>query len=263
MSGMSKTSRTVGFMIYAAALLAAQPSASALPLVDVDIGVKGGVHGAYLAVESQFDNSWARTLFEDDDAFGVGGSGGLYTQVRFLDWLGLELDLLISKDQTTRSEKYTIAPEAYVKLEHTDWAWDMRVPVIAKLFWGLGPVSLSMGLGAEYVTPLDNGHEVEQGETVNATVDQAQFDAFRDAMKSVSKDSLFLLGQLELAIELGVLTIPVDLRVGRNLWQSDRFEDRFDYTYEQRGNQIEVTGANIACIYSWDFRLLTGVAMSF
>ncbi len=236
--------------------------AAALPLVDLDFGVKGGVNAALLVVEPNFEHDWAQTLYEDDDAFGVAGGGGIYGQVRLLDSVGLEVDLLFSRDQTRRTEKFSGAG-GYVKLDHTDWANNLRIPVLLKGFWGLGPVSLSLGAGIEWVHALSTGHDLEEAESLNASVSEEQLDVYRKSLTSSSADALFLLGQLELAIELAFLTIPIDLRVGRNLSQSDTFEDRYDYTFEQTGPIVRVTGADIAATYSWDFRLLTGIAYSF
>lgn len=258
---MSRSRRCLSLLVFAALLLPI-PAAHALPLLDIDVGVKGGVNAAYLAVEPNFDNDWARTLYEGDDAFGVSGSGGLYGQVRLWKAVGLELDVLISRDQTKRTEKFSVGA-AYVKLDHTDWATSLRVPVLLKGFWALGPVSLSLGVGPEWVRTLDHGHDLEEGESLNANLDPAALETYRDSLHSVAKDSLFLTGQLELAIELGFITIPIDLRVGRNLSQTDRFEDRYDYDATVVGNTVKVNSAEIQSIYSWDFRFLTGIAASF
>jgi len=243
-------------------VLLAGRDARALPLVDIDVGIKGGVNAAHLLVEPNFDNDWARTLYEGDDAFGVGGSGGIYGQVRVWNAVGLEIDLLVSKDQTWRTEKFSVGA-AYVKLDHTDWATNLRVPVLLKAFWVLGPVSLSLGVGPEWVHTLDHGHDVAKGESLNAELDEASLNEYRDSLHSVPKDCLFLTGQLELAIELAFITIPIDLRVGRNLTQSDRFEDRYAYDATTVGNRVKVNSADIQAIYSWDYRVLTGVAFSF
>ncbi|MBM4320994.1 MAG: hypothetical protein FJ125_13840, partial [Deltaproteobacteria bacterium] len=75
----------------------------ALPLLDIDVGLKGGVAGNLLLVEEKLANDYVRTQHEDDDAFGVGGGGGLYAELRLLDAVGLEVDLLYSRDQVTRT----------------------------------------------------------------------------------------------------------------------------------------------------------------
>jgi len=229
--------------------------------VHIDIGFKGGVNAGYLQVEPYFDHAWAEREFEGDDAFGVGGHGGLFAQVRFLDRVGLEVDVLYSRDELWRTDQFDLGAGYHADIEHTDWANNLRIPVLLKVFHVFGPASISLGGGLEYVTPLDHGHDIIEAESSNVPVPQQVLDDGRKLHESAPADMLFLLGQLEVTIELGPVSIPIDLRAGRNLSQSDQFEDRYDYEYEQQGRVIKFTGVDVQPIYSWDFRILTGLAV--
>lgn len=245
---------------YAAALavLAFATSAHALLILDVDVGLKGGVHGALLLSEPDFDYPAAEQHFGGDDAFGVGGSGGLYGELRLFDAVGLELDLLLSLDRTQRTEDYG----GGVELEHEIRALNLRVPLLLKGYLSFGPVGLSLGVGPEWVRTIDHSYELSLvDESLVSTSTVAEVDAARETLRSAPGDALFLTGQLEVAIDLVFLRIPIDLRVGRNLSQTDRFEDR--YAYEVQGSTIYPYEAEVQAIHSWDFRLMTGVAMSF
>lgn len=240
-------------------LFGAGTPARALPLVDLDFGVKGGVNMGLLLVEEKFANGLVEDYYDGDDAFGVGGGGGIYGELRLLDYVGLELDLLFSRDQVTRTESWDLG-DARLELDHTSWANNLRIPVLLKGFLPLGPVRLSLGAGLEYVHTLDHGYDIVEQRKLAEDRGLAEY---RSSHHSAAKDCLFLTGQLELAIDLVFLTIPIDLRVGKNLSQTDTFEDRYDYELERVGGGYQITERTIQAIYSWDFRLLTGVAWSF
>jgi len=226
-------------------------------LFDIDLGVKGGMNAAGLVVETKFASKPVETHFEGDDAFGFGGHGGLYAQVRLWDRVGLEVDVLYSHDQTVRTEKYNLGLAGTADLEHTDWATTLRIPVLLKVFHVVGPAALSLGFGPEWVTMLDNGHDIAEAESSDVTIAEKSLEDARKAYESVAADMLFLVGQAEVAFEVGPVSIPISLRAGKNLWQSDTFEDRYDY--ELQG--MTIVSQDVQPIYSWDFRVLTGVAL--
>lgn len=218
------------------------------------VGLKGGANGAGLIVEDKFESAGAKATFKGDDAVGFGGHAGLYAQARLWRAVGLELGLAYSKDQLKRTETFGLAD-----VEHTDWAKTLRIPLLLKGFIVLDKVSFSLGVGPEYVTMLDTGHDVTEGPDSGVTIDERSLEQQADLYTSVAADAWFLNGQLEIAIELDSVVIPFALRAGKNLSQTDQFEDRFDYTLT--GSTI--THVDVAPTYTWDFRFSTGAALRF
>ncbi|MDY0062840.1 MAG: hypothetical protein RBU45_23730 [Myxococcota bacterium] len=232
----------------------------AAPLMDLDLGIKGGLGASLLLVEDGFANEAMRRTYAGDDAFGLGGGGGVYTELRLFDRVGLELDVLFSYDHTSRTEEWSFAGTTeQLNLVHDSWAKNMRFPVLLKGYQSFGVTRLSLGVGVEYVKPLDHGYDITKARRSTAEVDEQSLADYLALHHSVPQDSIFLLGQLELAIDLGVVQIPIDLRAGRNLTQTDQFEDRWAYLLEG-GQPVRY---DIQALYSWDFRALVGVAASF
>jgi hypothetical protein len=106
---------------------------------------------------------------------------------------------------------------------------------------------------------LSNSHEVTEAESSSVPLPDSALKRQNDLYTSVEASSVFLTGQLEIAIELDSIVIPFALRAGKNLSQTDKFEDRFDYTLSGG----TVTHVDIQPIYTWDFRFSTGVAYRF
>lgn len=179
--------------------------------------------------------------------FGYGGSA--YYEARFIQHLGLELDLGYDHSTLQRDVTYNGAVKVRERVTHSG----LRLGLLAKGIFSAPFGRMWLGIGPELVTgsSVDAKNEITEGRqfVTNAT-------EIENAISAKSKSSTMFTMALGLAIHLGDnLEIPVDLRAAKNLSQDDKWSDRVRF---QPNNAYEVTAQS-----SWDFRLAAGLGYRF
>jgi hypothetical protein len=181
---------------------------------------------------------------------GFGFGGALYYEARFIQHLGLELDL--GYDQSTLQRDVTI--NGVVKVREKVTSSGLRWGLLAKGIFAAPFGRMWIGLGPEFVSgsSVDAKNEITEGRQYVTNASQIE-----DAISAKSKSSTMLTLAAGLAIHLGDnLEIPVDLRAAKNLSQDDKWADRV--RLDLATTKYEVTAQS-----SWDFRLATGLGYRF
>ncbi len=127
-----------------AVFLSFTASASAEPIVWLDVGAKGAIGGQYYTVPD--DNVAGRVAPFYDGAGGIGGGGGMFFEVRALgQHLGLEFDLLFENSKT------------WCNVNDTDYIMrytTMRIPILLKGNIVQKTTRVGIGLGPEFIPGL-------------------------------------------------------------------------------------------------------------
>jgi hypothetical protein len=227
-------------------LLLVPLAARAASLWDLRAGAKGAFTGNIFTEPG--NASFANGLWDTSEAW-LGGGGGVFVEVRFLRFLGLELDLLYEANSFLGHVKTNGVKTHDLVTRFTQ----LRVPILVKGVLPLGLVDLSLGLGPEFVTGLSAGAGAEN---TTQYVSQAAKEAF-DARVGAHKTSATMLAvDLGVAISLGRLSIPISLRGSFNLGQPGDWLDRVEVDTSK--GTVTVQG-----IESIQVALLAGLAYVF
>jgi hypothetical protein len=182
---------------------------------------------------------------------GFGWGSALYYEARFVQHLGLELDLGYDSSTLQRDVTYN----GVVKVREKVTASGLRWGLLAK---GILPTPFGrmwLGIGPEFVSgsSVSASNEVTEGRQYLTNASQVE-----NAISANSKSSTMLTMALGLVIHIGDhLEIPVDLRAAKNLSQESDWQKRVDTT-QLAAFKYSVTAQN-----SWDFRLGTGLGYRF
>ncbi len=189
-----------------------------------------------------------------DSQFFVGGGGGAFVEVSLLGYLGFEADLLFEANSLKYNE--TISGFEY---DYYTRFKQIRIPLIVKGILPLGNVELSLGLGPEFVIGVGAGVDIDY-RTKLTDAQKQQADALLKPLYQADKTSgTFLDTELGISIKIWKLIIPINLRVGFNLSQSEKYDDRVDVTT----SGATVTGAKVHAIETYNFALFAGVGYVF
>jgi opacity protein-like surface antigen len=189
------------------------------------------------------------------DGLGFPGSGGgfgwgaaAYYEARFIQHLGLELDLGYDSSTLQRNVTYNGVVKVTEKVQMSGLRWGLLAKGIVPTPFG----RLWLGLGPEFVSgsSVDASIEVKTDNVAN----KSQIESLISAK---SKSSTMLTFGFGLAIHVGEhLEIPVDLRAAKNMSQDSKWTDRVKIN--PATSEYEVTAQS-----SWDFRLATGLGYRF
>jgi hypothetical protein len=189
-----------------------------------------------------------------DAQFFVGGGGGLFVEVNFLSFLGLEVDLLYQANALTFEEDF-----GGFEYDYTTRFKQLRLPLLIKGTLPLGMAELSLGVGPAFVFGLGAGVDFDIHTALSPAAKQAaldQLDALYDAERT---DGTFLDVDLGINLKVWKLFIPISLRVGINLDQPDDYDGRV--TLDVEGTTLR--NARVRAIESYQFSLLAGVGWLF
>jgi hypothetical protein len=239
--------RHVGVALLAVLLfLPGKLSASAL--FDFSVGVKGG-GGVEVWSEPSAQPLWVNTLpLYNDTRVGWSYGGGIFAEVRFLRFLGLEVDLLFFRQVLTETTTWNRG--AGKTEERIEWT-SLRIPILVKGVLPLGPVRLWLGVGPEFSIGLKADAEMKVIRGV--TGDLPTFTA-----RTVTDTYLAL--ALGINIAVGPLSIPIDLRWSYNTSQPEAYDDRIVATIDDRRRLV---GVRMRAASNMDARLLVGLAYEF
>lgn len=243
---MRTRSRWMGVVAAVLVLAAARPAAARV--VQGTVGVKGSAGGN---LWTQPDATPAADVGFTRPRGGVGAGGGLFAEVRFIEFIAAEMDLLFEWDSLW---------------EHQDWWWgttttraetvNLRIPLLVKGVLPLGGVRLSLGIGPEFVVPLSSKGKLS---TPAGVITNAGF-------RVRTKTSTMVTMEAGVTIALGLhLVLPIQIRAAYNATQPSNWADRV--TLYRNGQVVQVPAAfdafGLLAQNSWDFRLLVGLGYEF
>jgi hypothetical protein len=183
------------------------------------------------------------------DGLGFRGDGGgfgwgvaAYGEARFIQHLGVELDL--GYDNSKLQRKVTVSGvDNYERVSQSG-------PRISLLFKGIGNAPFGrmwVGIGPEFYLPSSTTAETEAGSGIIIPTE----------IRSTKKNSTMLAMALGLVIHAGEkIEIPVELRAAKNLSQDSKWTDRVDISNLPASYDVTVQN-------SWDFRLGFGAGYRF
>lgn len=190
------------------------------------------------------------------DALGFAGDGGgfgwgaaVYGEARFIQHLGVELDLGYDNSTLQRNITYNQVVKVTEKVKSSG-------PRISLLFKGILPTQfgrLWFGIGPEFVLPSSVSAENEITENRQLVANASEVENAIHAKKENSTMLALVLGMVFHAGDK--IEIPVDIRAAKNLSQESDWDKRVKLN---SATNYEVTVQN-----SWDFRLAVGAGYRF
>ena len=232
----------------------APTAAQADLLWDVRAGAKGAFAGnVYLEPSDVPPNS--AYPWDNTQAY-IGGGGGLFVECTLLTFLGLEIDLLF--EQNAFMEHMSLN-DGQVEYEiHTNMS-QIRVPVLLKGRLPLGLLSLTLGVGPEFVFGRDADVSLEGWSSRYGSVSTAAKQQNESIYKAKAADGTFGVVDLGVEFSLWKIVIPLSLRVGYNLSQPASYDKRV--TLENLGSLNNT--AELETIESLHLSLMAGVGYVF
>lgn len=232
-------------------VLFVSPSTADAGIVDVSIGAKATVGG----------NLWtapSNTPAGMDIGFtelrgGVGAGGGIYVEARFIEYIGIELDLFIEWNRIWEEQTWYF-PWGSVMTTTKPTTVDLRIPLLVKGVLPLPGVRLGLAVGPEFIVPLETRSVVDT--PAGTTFDFKVESNFR---------TLVTFG-LNIVVELPYgLELPIDLRASYNPMQPSKWEDRATLTMNGQPAKLgqTINGLTLRYENSWDIRLLLGLGYEF
>jgi len=173
--------------------------------------------------------------FFDEARAGFNASVGLFLEMRFVRYLGLEVGLSITRHKIIEDTEWTYTEynqgtdrtERFTTKSDQELVWtSFHIPVIVKGVLPVGDaVRLSLGIGPEFSI----------GSYAYATFKQKGPDPLKGPrakfldLNASSQTDTYLALQLGVDIKAGPMRIPIDLRWAYNLSQPDGYYDRVDF----------------------------------
>ena len=212
------------------------------PKVWITAGAKGGIGGNYLSEPD--DATWYSGPFEDG-AGGIGGGGGIFGDVRFLNQhLGLEVDLLIDANKTWCSFN-----DADFILKYAN----LRIPVLVKGSVNHGNTRLGLGIGPEFRVGLNADTDIEAPDFWP----QSNVDALKEQFTAKKRNDVALAWELAFGFAVKRVEITLDVRFSYNLTLPKEYLDRLNY------NSDSETSDGVEAGHTVDARILLGVGYVF
>jgi hypothetical protein len=204
------------------ALILAAATPARADLVDVGVGVIGGVGGNFL--DKPGDKAYPPFAESDPTSYpGFGGVNygfGLALDVRLIKFLGLEVDLLKQKDRGHADWDFSVnnQPKQTYKMEIGQDAW--HIPVLLKGVIPLPLLAPMAFLGIDFVSPGTPDASVTPSGSVPAPF----------AVKAHADSYKMLMGGIGFEIKLPIpgvdIRLPFMLRAALNTGTSDKLVDR-------------------------------------
>lgn len=243
------TARAGGRLLWAAAALLGASSAAAdwRDTLELGVGVRGSLGGSYSATPDVLRAEIDGVTVEPapyEGWWGFGAGGGLNLDARLFGWLGLELGVLVTKDEGVEDLE-----EA--ELVGTNIALHLPLAVVLTLpARGLRPLLL---LGYEAVVPLSTSSSYSG--------DRYEVATEADAYGLLHTGLGF---EVDLPIEGYDLRIPFAFRMAFNLANdSTVLAGRARYEGGRRGPAVQIDRAVFSTEYDAHLTLTTGLTWYF
>jgi hypothetical protein len=185
-------------------------------------------------------------------AAGLGYGVGMYGEIRLVEYLGLEAGFAYDKSSLGR-----IFASGGAEATETISFSSLRIPLLVKGILPVGFGRLWLGVGPELIVPLSASGQTEITSGRDSITD-AKAAALENGIRAEKTGTTMLTTALGLVIDIpGIwLEIPIDLRVSKNLAQTDEWRERVVV------NQAAET-YSVKLQRSWDLRLLAGIGVQF
>lgn len=224
--------------------------------LDVGVGVKGGLNGAWaFEVAGQGPNDIGSGESKSYyPGFGLGGDVGLALDVRALGIVGIESGFRVSFDN---AEGYNELKDAdsqvvLVKINQEQKTTSLRIPLLLKVGAAKGVVRPTFAVGLEFVRQTDS--------TISYSVDEINgrenpsTGGRREARNLIEPTNYKVVsGAFGVEIDAGPVKIPIELRAQYNLdYGGDSFAERVRVdgdTYYYNGQYQGHFGVSVGLIY--------------
>jgi hypothetical protein len=206
---------TLASILLAPALGFAQDDS--LDRLDLTIGVKGGVSGAFNTEEvpdsMAYEKDGQSVRVSDADIFplfGLGGNVGLSVDARYAGIVGIETGFSLSFDNgegwtDKNAANGTTIARIYMNQETTS----LRVPLLLKLSTGTGTVRPVFGVGVEFVNQIDS--RVTYRSENRAGDGDAAAQQLTDTYNAVPTNYMVAKGVLGMELNFDMVRIPIEI----------------------------------------------------
>lgn len=246
--------RVLPFFFVAIGMLVATPAFAQDPLsLKIGVGLKGGLNGSLVSGVPE-DDVWTfegREYIFDPNVFpmfGLGGGVGPSLEIRVMDLIGLETGLQLSYDNGSGFQDINDPFGRKILTVNQDQKTTaLHIPLLIKIVAPGAFVRPAFGLGAEFV--LQQSTELTQ-DPPNAY-----------SNPRTAETSSYVLGMLTAGLEfnVGVVRIPLELRLGYNLGFGSKATDRA----RLEGNNVQTATVVYDGEYQGHFMLYTGIVYDY
>ncbi len=229
--------------LLALGLATLSSNAFALPGVDVGVGLVGLVGGSI--IDKASGDSPAASLYP---GFAGTRTGiGLAVEARFLGFLGVEADYIVSNDKGSGDVTFG-GKSVSASLGQTA----THIPVMAKLVLPIPVFSPFVGLGVDFVKPGTCESSLAlQGTTIPTTCFNSSYSMWTAALGA----------ELSLPF-LDFIRFPISIRGSRHRDFGDSIGDRGAITFDSTTGQVP-TGASLRSEWRYDVQGVVGASFFF
>lgn len=241
------------FLIAATLCTFASTASAQDPLsLKLAVGLKGGLAGSAVSGVPE-DEVWniggVDAIYDPNvfPSFGLGGSVGLSFEARLMDLIGLESGVYVSYDNGDGFQDINDAfGNKITTVNQEQRTTSIHVPLLAKFVVPGAVVRPAFGLGVEFVM---------QQETTFTQDPQVYSNPH------TAETSSYTLGMLTAGLEfnVGVVRIPLELRLGYNLGFGSKTSDRV----RSEGNNPATATIIYNGEYQGHFGLFTGIVYDY
>jgi hypothetical protein len=208
-------------------------------VVEFSVGVKAGA-GAELYTEPSDTTLYTDPdtkepfvmPFFDETRSGYNVAFGVFGEVRFVQYVGVEVGLMFVRHKLLEDTDWTytesVNGNVQVYTAHTKQTLlftKLNVPILLKGYLPVGKrVRLSLGIGPELAWSLYSraSFELDKG------VLKGKFAGFK-GLSSKDADDIGLVTAAGVVVDAGVVKIPIELRFSYNFSQASKYQDRVTY----------------------------------
>ncbi len=213
--------------------------------LSLGVGLKGGLNGSLVSGVPENEPIDGTNRIDPNvyPMFGLGGGVGLSLEARYENFIGFETGIHISFDNGSGFEDINNIQGANLLRRNQDQSTTAyHIPLLLKFIVPGELVQPVFGLGMEIVVQANS----------ELTFDPE--NVYPDEYAIETETYALLAATLGLEFKVGVVRVPLELRLGYNVGFSNNASDRVDYD----GSTITYFGA-----YQGHFGLFTGIAYDY
>lgn len=213
--------------------------------LSIGVGLKGGLNGSLVSgvPENEPIDGTGRIDPNIYPMFGLGGGVGLLVEARYEGFIGFETGFHISFDNGSGFEDINDpAGNNLLRRNQDQSTTAYHIPLLLKFIVPGELVQPVFGLGLEIVVQSSSELEFDPE------------NVYPDRYEIETDTYALLAATLGLEFNVGVVRIPLELRLGYNVGFSNNASDRVDYD----GSTLTYFGA-----YQGHFGLFTGIAYDY
>jgi hypothetical protein len=204
--------------------------------------------------------------FFDDERTGYNYHIGWFAEMRFIEYIGLELGLGLTRhflieDVDWRYE-LTVngSTSVYNATSRQEISWaGLTIPVMVKGIFPLGGARIWVGIGPEWFLGQWSRATYEVKSKAANTPSQAPIERFQNIAAKTVHDT-YITWAIGFDVQAGEVVIPIALKFGWNLTQPDKYLDRIDFDRMPLSGDDYPGFARIRAADSMYGQLLVGIA---